>query len=103
MASEELDEEDAVHDLRAQERGPGFLATPFPHVRAWAGPGKAGRSGYRVTGTLVLAEAGCGMFSRLVVTGECAAQVWFDDPDWGGLTPGPDFRDRYLAWLRSTG
>ncbi|MFB7664919.1 hypothetical protein ACFC1R_13350 [Kitasatospora sp. NPDC056138] len=43
------------------------------------------------------------MSARLVVTGKSAGQVWFDDPDWGGLTPGPDVRTWYTDWLESTG
>ncbi|WP_277325197.1 hypothetical protein [Streptomyces sp. JH14] len=43
------------------------------------------------------------MFSRLVVTGESAGQVWCDDPDQGGLSPGPAFYDWYTAWLDATG
>jgi hypothetical protein len=42
------------------------------------------------------------MFHRLVITGSNAGQVWLDDPDWGGLTSGPDFRDWYSAWLATT-
>jgi hypothetical protein len=94
-----LDEDDAAHDLREEGRRPGFLASPFPHTRACPGRGRGGRTGYPVTGTLVVADAGCGVYARLVVTGPGAGQVWLDDPDWGGLTPGPDFRTWYLTWL----
>ncbi|MEU0673649.1 SMI1/KNR4 family protein [Streptomyces sp. NPDC006172] len=97
--TEEVDDEWALHDLREEGRRAGFLSTPFPHTTAWPGPGKSGDADYSVRGSLVIAERGCGMFHRLVVTGRNAGQVWFDDPDWGGLTPGPDFRDWYLAWL----
>lgn len=101
--TEQLDDEDAVHDLREECLAPGFLATPFPYTRAIPGPGKGSRARYELSGTLVIAEAGCGMFARLVVTGKSAGQVWFDDPDWGGLAPGPDFRTWYTDWLESTG
>ncbi|WP_392675519.1 SMI1/KNR4 family protein [Streptomyces sp. LN785] len=101
--AEDLDDEDAVYDLREEYRRPGFLATPFPYTRACPGPGKPGTSDYSVSGTLVIAEYGCGMFSRLVVTGKSAGQVWFDDSDWGGLSPGPDFHSWYSAWLESAG
>ncbi|GAA1245937.1 hypothetical protein GCM10009665_40990 [Kitasatospora nipponensis] len=92
-------EDEAAFDLREEGRTPGFLATPFPYVQGHPGPGRAGHADYSVRGTLVLAEAGCGEFHRLVVTGRSAGQVWSDDPGWGGLTPGPDFRQWYTEWL----
>ncbi|KUM82464.1 hypothetical protein AQI94_41780 [Streptomyces pseudovenezuelae] len=96
---EEVDGEEALHDLRAEGRRAGFLSTPFPHTDEWRGPGKGGDADYSVEGSLVIGECGCGSFHRLVVTGRNAGHVWLDDPDWGGLTPGPDFRDWYRAWL----
>ncbi|GGV74039.1 hypothetical protein GCM10010228_35520 [Streptomyces massasporeus] len=66
-------------------------------VQTNSGRGRVGW--YSVEGSLVIGECGCGTFHRLVVTGRDAGRVWFDDPDWGGLTRGPDFRDWYLAWL----
>ncbi|MFE1174007.1 SMI1/KNR4 family protein [Streptomyces sp. NPDC058773] len=98
------DSEDAVDDVREQDRRPGFLATPFPLCGEWRGnPGErfddeAERA--RVAGSLVIAEAGCGEFVRLVVTGPLAGQVWYDDMTWDHLVPGPDFRVWYLSWLR---
>lgn len=97
--TEEVDSEEALHDVREESRRAGFLSTAFPHTDEWPGPGRNGDAAYSVEGSLVIAECGCGMFHRLVVTGSNAGQVWFDDPDWGGLTPGPDFRDWYAAWL----
>jgi hypothetical protein len=97
--AEDVDDEEALHDLREEGRRAGFLATPFPHTTEWPGPGRNGDANYSVAGSLVIGECGCGTFHRLVVTGRSAGQVWLDDPDWGGLTPGPDFRDWYLAWL----
>lgn len=97
--TEEVDGEEALHDLRAEGRRAGFLATPFPHTGEWRGPGKGGDADYSVEGSLVIGECGCGTVHRLVVTGRNAGHVWLDDPDWGGLTPGPDFRDWYSAWL----
>ncbi|MFI5532016.1 barstar family protein [Kitasatospora sp. NPDC051853] len=96
---EEVDQEEALYDLREEDRCAGFLSAPFPHTGEWPGPGKGGDAGYSVEGSLVIAEEGCGMFHRLVITGSNAGQVWLDDPDWGGFTPGPDFRDWYSAWL----
>ncbi|MFF3116033.1 SMI1/KNR4 family protein [Kitasatospora sp. NPDC057904] len=86
--TEVLDEEDAIHGVREDDLRPGVLAMPF-----------TGHGPHPVAGSLVIAEGGCGMWSRLVVTGPNAGEVWHDDPDWGGLTPGPDFRDWYGAWL----
>ncbi|MFJ2566276.1 MULTISPECIES: SMI1/KNR4 family protein [unclassified Streptomyces] len=99
--AEEGDDEEALHDLRAECLHVGFLATPFAHTREWPGPGRGGNADYSVAGTLVLGESGCGTFARLVVTGSGAGQGWLDDCVWGGLTPGPDFRDWYTAWLES--
>ncbi|MFF3759553.1 SMI1/KNR4 family protein [Streptomyces sp. NPDC002185] len=99
---EEVDDEEALYDLREEDRRAGVLSTPFPHTSEWPGPGKEGNANYSAEGSLVISEAGCGMFHRLVITGSNAGQVWFDDPDWGGLTPGPDFRHWYDAWLATT-
>ncbi|MEU5244091.1 SMI1/KNR4 family protein [Streptomyces asoensis] len=99
--AEEVDDEEALHDLRTECLRAGFLATPFPHTADWPGPGRGGDADYSVAGTLVLSEIGCGTFSRLVITGTSAGQVWLDDRSWGGLIPGPDFHDWYTAWLVS--
>ncbi|MFJ5234854.1 SMI1/KNR4 family protein [Kitasatospora sp. NPDC088391] len=86
--AEDVDEEEALHDVRAECLRPGFLARVFVPA--------AERS---MEGTLVLGEVGCGTFSHLVVTGPDAGRVWYDDQVWGARTPGPDFRDWYTAWL----
>ena len=55
----------------------------------------------RTSGSLVIAEFGCGAFYRLVITGPARGQVWFDDRAAdGGLTPEAEFRAWYLDWLR---
>ncbi|MDJ0379523.1 SMI1/KNR4 family protein [Streptomyces sp. G-G2] len=88
----EADGEWAVDDEWEQDRLPGRLAAPFE---------PAGRGGQ---GTLTLAEVGCGAFSRLVLTGPRAGEVWCFDPDWHGFTPeSPDFRTWYAAWLEKDG
>lgn len=74
---------------------------PFPHSTHWPGPRRGGDADYSVTGTLLLGEMGCGTFSRLVISGSNAGQVWLDDRSWGGLTQGPDFGTWYTAWLAS--
>ncbi|MFJ9120147.1 SMI1/KNR4 family protein [Streptomyces sp. NPDC102394] len=99
--AEEVDDQEALFDLRAECLEPGFLAAPFPHTTGRPGPGKGGSADYSVAGTLVLGEVGCGAFSRLIITGGRAGQVWLDDRSWGGLTPGPDFGEWYTAWLAS--
>jgi hypothetical protein len=85
---------------------PGFLATPFPHTRA-VGPDSLDAEydeDELVTGSMILADMGCGAFARLVVTGAAGGQVWFDYLGINStLEPGPDFHDWYLAWLRSPG
>lgn len=90
-----------------EERQPGFLATPFPHSERFQ-PYRPGYSDQDqehfdtswLSGSLVLAEFGCGAYFRLVVTGKARGQVWFEDfASDGGLTPGPDFHDWYQAWL----
>ncbi|MER6473091.1 SMI1/KNR4 family protein [Streptomyces collinus] len=100
--TEDVDDEEALHDLRTECLQVGFLATPFPYTVDRPGPGKGGDADYSVAGTLVLGEVGCGTFSRLVVTGSDAGHVWLDDRSWGGLTRGPDFSDWFTAWLACT-
>ncbi|MFD8596794.1 SMI1/KNR4 family protein [Kitasatospora sp. NPDC059646] len=90
-------DDDALFDLKSESLTPGFLASPFPHLTAQPGP-SAGTN-YDLAGSLAIGESGCGTFSRLVVTGPCAGQVWTDDQVWTALAPGPDFRDWYTAWL----
>nr|WSW70821.1 SMI1/KNR4 family protein [Streptomyces sp. NBC_00995] len=99
--TEEGDDEEALHDLRAECLRAGSLATPFPHTTERPGPGRGGDADYSTAGSLVLGECGCGTYSRLVITGTNAGQVWFDDRSWGGLTPASDFHDWYTAWLVS--
>ncbi|WP_433476797.1 hypothetical protein ACQPZP_06885 [Spirillospora sp. CA-142024] len=58
-----------------------------------------------LTGSMIIADIGCGAFERLVVTGPAAGQVWREELRFGGgaLTPGPDFGAWYLSWLRRVG
>ncbi|MEU6888216.1 SMI1/KNR4 family protein [Streptomyces viridosporus] len=88
-----------------------LLSVPFPHdgpfcpspersVCAEHAPGEEDFSPCWFTGSLVVAEIGCGSFYRLVVTGPDRGQVWTDDLGCGdALSPGPDFREWYERWL----
>ncbi|MFA1545275.1 SMI1/KNR4 family protein [Actinomadura chokoriensis] len=92
--------------------GPGYLATPFPYTRRVTTKALDDEIGARhmdyddlLTGSMIIAEIGGGAFMRLVVTGPAAGQVWREELpfDGGALTPGPDFGDWYLRWLRRVG
>ncbi|AWZ05932.1 MULTISPECIES: SMI1/KNR4 family protein [unclassified Streptomyces] len=88
-----------------------LLSVPFPHtgpflpsdersVCAEHSPGEEDFSPCWFTGSLIIAEIGCGSFYRLVVTGPGRGQVWTDDIGCGHpLSPGPDFHDWYMQWL----
>jgi hypothetical protein len=103
-------------DLERDERfRPRYLATGFPHTEAWnpnynppgrdrPNPALLSEDEYFdagwTTGTLVIAEFGCGAFHRLVVAGPARGQVWLDDrASDGGLTPETDFYSWYNNWL----
>lgn len=96
----EADEDWAVDEEWAQDRLPGRLAAPFPLAEPL--PGRIGPSNDELTrGTLMLADEGCGVYLRLIVTGPRAGEVWRIDPDWGGFVPvSPGFRAWYSEWLR---
>ncbi|MFI6584557.1 SMI1/KNR4 family protein [Embleya sp. NPDC050493] len=103
---------DAQGDLGADWAD--LLRVPFPHtgpfrpspersVCAEHAPGEEDFSPCWFTGSLVVAEIGCGSFHRLVVSGPGRGRVWTDDIGCGhSLIPGPDFRDWYLEWLTGT-
>ncbi|WP_330298741.1 SMI1/KNR4 family protein [Streptomyces sp. NBC_00503] len=84
------------------DRRPGRMAAPCPLLEPR--PFDEGRTfdpdeGLTL-GTLVLADHGCGMYSRLVLNGPLAGQVWHLDQDFGSCVPeSPDFRAWYTAWL----
>ncbi|WP_327707056.1 SMI1/KNR4 family protein [Streptomyces decoyicus] len=93
-------EEWAVDDAWEEDRLPGRLAAPFPLTQPL--PGRVGTPAGELTlGTLMLAEEGCGIFLRLILTGPRAGEVWRTDPDWGGFVPvSPGFRTWYTQWLQ---
>ncbi|MEJ8653579.1 hypothetical protein WKI65_37430 [Streptomyces sp. MS1.AVA.3] len=88
-----------MDDEWEEDRLPGRLAAPFPLTEPL--PRRIGKSADELTlGTLMLAEEGCGIFLRLVLTGPCAGEVWQIDPDWGGFVRvSPGFRTWYTQWL----
>lgn len=96
----EADEEWAVDGEWKEDRLPGRLAAPFPLTEPL--PGRIGAPTDELTwGTLMLAEEGCGIFIRLVLTGPRAGEVWRIDPDWGGFVPASrGFRAWYTEWLQ---
>uniref|UniRef100_A0AAU2JXK6 SMI1/KNR4 family protein n=1 Tax=Streptomyces sp. NBC_00049 TaxID=2903617 RepID=A0AAU2JXK6_9ACTN len=95
----EADDDWAVDGEWEDDRRPGRLAAPFP--LAAPRPGPFGREAEEWTrGTLTLSEQGCGMYSRLILNGPHAGEVWWLDPDWGGFVPtSPGFRTWYTEWL----
>lgn len=94
----EADEDWAVDGEWEDDRRPGRLAGPFPLSEPRPLP--LGPPDACTQGTLTLAEQGCGMYSRLVLNGPRAGEVWRLDPDWGGFAPeSPDFRSWYTEWL----
>ncbi len=97
----QADEEWAVDAEWREDRLPGRLAEPFPLTEPL--PGRIGAPAEALTrGTLVLSEQGCGIFTRLVLNGPRAGQIWQIDPDWGGFVPvSHDFRTWYTDWLES--
>ncbi|KMS82819.1 hypothetical protein ACZ91_56680 [Streptomyces regensis] len=101
VARPEAAEEWAVDAEWWEDRLPGRLAEPFPLTAPLPGRIDAAADGL-TRGTLVLADQGCGIFTRLVLNGPRAGQVWQIDPDWGGFVPvSPGFRAWYTGWLAS--
>ncbi|MGW9434259.1 SMI1/KNR4 family protein [Streptomyces decoyicus] len=94
-------EEWAVDDEWEEDRRRGRLAAPFPLTEPL--PGRIGTPPDELTlGTLMLAEEGCGIFLRLILTGPRAGEVWQIDPDWGGFVPvSPGFHTWYTQWLQN--
>lgn len=100
-----------MRDLEKEDRElPNYLATPFPHTQPWnpikpTTPNPISEDDYYdsrwTTGSLVIAEFGCGAFHRLIITGHARGQVWFDDrASDGGLTPeAADFHSWYRDWF----
>ncbi|RCG29082.1 SMI1/KNR4 family protein [Sphaerisporangium album] len=92
-------------DAMETHAGPPHLyASPFPHTASWNPPLEAQPADYEesrwITGSLVLAEFGCGAFHRLVVSGEIAGEVWFDDRCADdGIVRELDFYEWYMTWL----
>lgn len=85
---------------------PSFLATPFPHTESVDEdqlPDDYDEDEH-ITGTMIIADMGCGVFARLVVSGEAKGEVWTDSLGVdGALSRDPSFRDWYLEWISTAG
>ncbi|MFC4119059.1 hypothetical protein [Nonomuraea zeae] len=71
---------------------PDGLPLPFPHTGHWNPyQDEDYYDPRRVTGSLVIAEYGCGIVYRLVITGPARGEVWLDDreTDRGLMPVGP--------------
>jgi hypothetical protein len=96
----EAGEEWAADGEWEEDRLPGRLAGPFPLTEPL--PGRIGAPAGLTAGTLMLAEQGCGIFTRLVLNGPHTGEIWQLDPDWGGFVPvSPCFTAWYTGWLTS--
>ncbi|WP_405720301.1 SMI1/KNR4 family protein [Streptomyces sp. NBC_00046] len=94
-AGEEWAADNEWEEDRLQRR----LAGPFPLTERL--PGRIGVPTDALTsGTLMLADEGCGIFIRLVLNGPHTGEIWRIDPDWGGFVPvSSGFRTWYIDWL----
>ena len=102
-------------DTDLSEDTNGRLEQPFPHQERWNPTHDDAEDRYEfmeyyegprpIAGTIVLDSGECGMCHRLVVTGENAGEIWFDNRANGyGLAPikyrGPrSFLAWYEGWL----
>src|SRR5690606_3021024 len=87
--------------FRSDEEIRSFYSTPFPHTQTWNPPIEEETEEYLesrwITGSMVVSEYGCGSYHRLVITGEAAGQVWFDDrANDHGMDPQADFFEWYM-------
>ncbi|MFD4242507.1 SMI1/KNR4 family protein [Streptomyces sp. NPDC058525] len=92
----------AVDGEWEDDRRPGRLAAPCPirEPRPFDRNRRFDESEGLTLGTLVLAEQGCGVYSRLIVGGPLAGQVWHLDQDFGTCLPeSAGFRAWYVEWL----
>ncbi|MER6313296.1 SMI1/KNR4 family protein [Streptomyces sp. NPDC001581] len=92
----------AVDGEWEDDRRPGRLAAPCPirEPRPFDVNRRFDEREGLTLGTLVLTEQGCGMYTRLILNGPLAGQVWHLDQDFGTCLPeSPDFRTWYTDWL----
>lgn len=92
---------------KVERRQPDQLSTDFPHTTEWnaveLGEHEYGHERWS-TGSLIVAEFGCGGFFRLVVSGPARGQIWFDDrASDAGLKPVGEFSRWYEEWLAGAG
>ncbi|MFF3673193.1 SMI1/KNR4 family protein [Streptomyces sp. NPDC002120] len=98
----EADDDWAVDGEWEDDRRPGRLAAPCPirEPRAFDENRRFDEREGLTLGTLVLTEQGCGTYTRLILNGPLAGQVWNLDQDFGTCLPeSPDFRTWYTDWL----
>jgi hypothetical protein len=76
-----------------------FLSASFPFDAAFSPFPKYDGEPYSAPGTLLLTNAGCGMYVFMVVSGANAGQIWFDHlVDGHGLVPGGQ---SFLDWIEA--
>jgi hypothetical protein len=85
------------------------LSIAFPHAEAWnaAEGDETNFAPEDTAGSMIIGDYGCGIWTRLVITGPLAGEIWHDDRTNGqGIYPhlAPDgsryqFLPWYLDWL----
>ena len=90
------------------------LSIPFPHEKSWNDLPEGlidwdndYFSSRHSNGSLIISDRGCALWTRLIVTGPLAGQIWYEDrADGLGLRPAlaPDgstyrFLQWYIDWL----
>ncbi len=94
------------------------LSLSFPHSEAWNGltgleegdeDWKDSFHPRHVPGSLIIGDRGCGSWTRIIITGPLAGEIWYDErADSGGLLPALSadgerltFLPWYLNWLEA--
>jgi hypothetical protein len=102
---------DNIHDEEESFEDDADLSKPFPHKQAWNDEDCPDDDAYfgdkHVAGSMIIADRGCNLSTRLIITGPCAGEIWDDDrPDREGIQPqiAPDgsryqFLPWYMDWL----
>lgn len=102
---------DNIHDEELCFADNADLSQPFPHQHAWNDEECDDEAAYLsdelVTGSMIIADRGCNLSTRLVITGPLAGEIWDDErSDGQGLSPrlAPNgshyqFLPWYMDWL----